>query len=102
MTIQVFEHSRDRHRVLIKTKARKLCVSTDYLNVMDVLEARQRFSRKEHLHSCDPVLRSEAWPKLQHSSHNLKLLDEQVSLRKAQLLQMEHASDDPDQIAHIR
>mmetsp|Transcript_143818 Transcript_143818/g.261662 ORF Transcript_143818/g.261662 Transcript_143818/m.261662 type:complete len:816 (-) Transcript_143818:96-2543(-) len=96
-------HARDRHRTLTHAGARRIWEElSDFLQIFEVLGERQRAAYEQRVRSCDPAIRSEAWPKHQRALRDQKIKEEQVVLRKQQLLQMEMASDNQDQIAHIR
>lgn len=96
-------HARDRHHTLTSAGARRLWEElSDFLQIFEVLGARQRAAFEKRVRSCDPAIRSEAWPKLQRALRDQKIKEEQVILRKQQLYQMEDSSNNPDQIAHIR
>eukprot|EP00927_Polykrikos_kofoidii_P061258 TRINITY_DN56118_c0_g1_i1.p1 TRINITY_DN56118_c0_g1~~TRINITY_DN56118_c0_g1_i1.p1 ORF type:complete len:684 (-),score=157.60 TRINITY_DN56118_c0_g1_i1:182-2233(-) len=95
-------HARDRHRALIELKSRKLWALHDFLHVFEVLDSRQRTAHEKRVRTCDPSFRSEAWPQLHLALEDQKIKEEQVVLRKHQLGQLEAASDDQNQIAHIK
>jgi len=96
------QSARDRHLVFTGFNARQLAELNGYLQIFEVLEARLRAIHEMRAYSNDPSLQSDAWPLLQKTLQDQKLKDEEVARRKQRLEAMEQATDNPDQIAHIR
>merc|ERR1712137_1172970 len=94
-------HARDRHNVLTQFKAKRLWVLNDLVSVFRVIGSRLRAAHERRILGCDPLSRSEAWPKLQQSRQDQEKMEQEVAIRKERLRNMEK-SDDPDQVGHIR
>mmetsp|Transcript_28418 Transcript_28418/g.61896 ORF Transcript_28418/g.61896 Transcript_28418/m.61896 type:complete len:673 (-) Transcript_28418:63-2081(-) len=91
-----------RHKLLTESKAHRLSMLNDLLTTFDVLAARRRATEIRRVSSCDPTSKSEASSKLFLALQEQRIMEEQAASRKQQLIAMEKASANPDQIAHIR
>jgi len=100
--MQSVGHARFRSQALAELYLRKLSALRDYTSILEVLGARQRTVNERRARDCDPSFKSDAWPKLQRALEDQRVKEDQVKLRKRQLANMEMASQEPDQIAHIR
>lgn len=93
---------RGLYSTLTALKTSRLWVLNDFLSVFEALDARRRAAAEERVRFADPEATSEAVLQLQQAVREQKGREEQVQRRKQQLLAMEQACDDPDQVGHIK